>query len=142
MGWYRNTANAIIIDDRGNGVHQGGVAYLSKKRAEAIRAIRPGTLIDCDPPEGQPQPAAKRKRKPRIVEVEVSTDSSSDPDSDPEPESPIDLALRLHYKKRIRLAESLGGGDGISRRKADSFLRGLKEDAFPALLSEVSKLEG
>ena len=128
--WYINGANSIIIDDRGVGVFRGGRAYLSKERAEKIRAIRPGLLPD----ENQSPVSIADSKAEELVEVEIVTDDGQS-----------DLVARLfalHYKKRIKIAESLGGGKNLSRRKADNFLRDLPDDALAALELEVESNEG
>ena len=128
--WYINGANSIIIDDRGVGVFRGGRAFLSKERADRIRAIRPGLL----PSEDQSPASPATPTGDELVEIEIVTDGDQS-----------DLIARLfalHYKKRIKIAENLGGGKNLSRRKADNFLRELPEDALAALESEVQSSEG
>ena len=132
--WYRNDANAIIIDDRGVGVLKGGKAFLSKPRAEAIRSIRPGSLPELEEKESNVSESAKkpkREEKPEKVEPEQEAGKN-----------PVERALDLHWKKRIKIAESMGSGEKPSRRAADRFLKDLEEAAWPALLSEVESLEG
>ena len=133
--WYTNTANAVIIDDRGVAVFRSGQALLSDERAEKIRAIRPGQLPLVDAPVAHAEPEPEQ-----VVEVEVVTDD--DPDGDPSVDGdPRVAALALHYKRRIMLAERLGAGT-VSRAEADDFIANLPDDALPALAREVDEIGG
>lgn len=149
MGFYKNVVNAIIIDDRGRGVFQGGVAQLDAERAGRINAIRPGSLVPCCE-AGQCLPAGACNQSPDTgsgskPEPRPAAEPSPGPVSFVEVEAEIDPRVTvksLHWKKRVAIAKKLGADKDISRRSADRFLADLGDDALDQLSSEVEAAKG